>query len=117
MKAREYLSQVRSEYREVRKIRGKLRRGTDESKHNELRGELKTKAAYYTEILNRVWDLIDQVEEEKSREILLRHYVFLEPLDRVAADLACCQNTVYRYHARALASLQKILSAGERKAG
>ena len=112
MKAKAYLSQVRTEYKNVRVVREKLRMEDNAAKRRDLREILKKTSAYYSVILKDVWDLIDQVNPDTCRDNLIRRYVFLEPWDQIAGDLGISVSTVYKQHMKALSAMQKILNAG-----
>ena len=109
MKAKAYLTQVRKEYRNLREMRGRLAAEKDPGKQQELRELLKKAAAYYTGILNSVWDTIEQVEEEADQEVLVRKYVFLETGEEIAGEMNLSRSTVSKYHLRALGRLQRVL--------
>ncbi len=115
MNAKVYLSRVGKEYKSVREARKRLGAEKDAGRREDLRQVLKTEAAYYTGILNEVWDLIEEMEEGLEREILLRRYVFLESWEQVAGDLGYKKvATVYGHHKKALSRVQRMLNGMEK---
>ena len=107
MKAKAFLSRVGTEYRKVRKMREQLRSG--KGRQEELRRRLKSAAGQYAGILKEVWDLIDEVEPGTEREMLVRKYIYLEPMEQICAESECTQRTGYTRHAKAVKAVQRLL--------
>ena len=116
MKAKAYLSEIRTEYGKLREMREKIRGEKCADKRRELREGLRTAASYYTDVLREIWGIIEETEPGTGQEILLRRYVYLEPWEQIAGELGYSLNTVYRYHSKAMARVQKILTGCGRTA-
>ena len=110
MKAKVYLSEVRKEYQKIREIREQIGLERNENKQRDLREILKTASACYAEVLNEIWDTIEQMETGPEQDVILHRYVFLESPEQVADDLGCSASTVYVRHAKGLAAVQRILN-------
>lgn len=111
MNAKAYLSRVGKEYKNVLAARERLGAERDAGRRKDLRQVLKTESAYYTGILNEVWDMIDLLEPDLERDILLRHYIFQETWDQIAGELGYKKtSTVYNHHKKALSVVQRILN-------
>ena len=109
MKAKAYLSEIRSEYEKIREVREKLGLETNKGKQKELREYMKTMSAYYAGVLNEIWDTIEQLQPGTGRELLLRKYVFLMSFDEIADELGYTVKSLYSHHTKAVRELQKIL--------
>lgn len=109
MKAKAFLSRVGTEYRKVRKIREEMRTAGEGQRQEELRRRLKSAAGQYAGILKEVWDLIDEVEPGTEREMLVRKYIYLEPMEQICAESECTQRTGYTRHAKAVRAVQRLL--------
>ncbi len=114
MNAKTYLNRVRTEYKNIRNTRKRLGAEKNTEKQRDLRKILRTEAAYYSGILNEVWDMVEQLEPGLEQEILLRRYVYLESFDRIAADMGYKKaSSVYKHHMHALSVVQRLLNARE----
>lgn len=114
MNAKVYLSRVGKEYKNIREARERLRKEKDAGRLKDLRQVLKTEAAFYTGILNEVWDLIEGMDEGLEQEILLRRYIFLETWEQIAGELGYRKvGTVYGHHKKAMSAVQRILNERE----
>ena len=109
MKAKAYLSEIRTEYVKIRDVREKLRAETDRGKQIELREYLKSVSAYYTGVMTDIWDTIEQLEPGNCRDILLRKYVFLMSNEEIARELGYAVKSLYRHHSKAIRQIQRIL--------
>ena len=113
MKAKVYLSEVKTEYANIRKLRAKVDKADREEIRGILREDLRRAGEYYAAVLNEVWDVIEQVEleEETEREILLRRYIFLETLESIGTDMGFSRRSVYNRHSKAVSRVQKLLDS------
>ena len=115
MKAREYLTEVRMAYSNLRGMRERLRAEPGVGKQKALRTVLRSEALCYSDTLNDVWDTVEQVEPQVCQDILLHRYIFLETWEQIAAEMKCCISTLYKHHARGIAKVQRILDARNRR--
>ena len=115
MTAQEYLTEVRTAYTNLMGMREILRAETEEGGRKTMRAVLKDRAICYSGILNEVWDTVERVDSQIYQDILIHRYIFLEPFNQIAAEMQCSVSTLYKYHARALAKVQRILDGRNRR--
>ena len=113
-KAKEFLSQVRAEYKNVREMRGRLSLGLNAAERRALRILLKRAGAYYEEILTDVWDVIDMLPSQDDRDLLTLRFIYMESPEETARELGVKLATVYSRQAKAVGRVQRILNVRER---
>ena len=113
-KAKEFLSQVKVEYKNVREMRSRVSLGTNAAECRALRILLKRAGAYYEEILTDVWDVIDMLPSKDERDLLTLRFIYLESPEETARELGVKLATVYSRQGKAVATVQRILNARER---
>lgn len=109
MKAKAYLSRVGTEYKHVRELRERLGKAGSEKRRRELREVLKRASARYAGILQETWTLLEQVATEEEQELLVRKYIYLETMDRIAVDMGLSKHTGYSRHLASLRTVQRLL--------
>lgn len=67
--------------------------------------------------LRFVWDLLDRVELAEERELLVRKYIYQEPIEQICEEMGFSRNTAYRRHREGLQKVQVMLEEPEKGRG
>lgn len=79
----------------------------------DLEGEINREIDRFADLKLEAGVLLKQLENPKHFDVLHRHYILFESLERIAADMGYTYRNVCYLHGRALQVFQKVLDKHE----
>lgn len=75
----------------------------------DLDNEIDMEVDRFADRKQEAWDMLKRLEDPKHYEVLHRHYILYDSLERIAADMGCTYRNVCYLHGRALQVFQRVL--------
>lgn len=75
----------------------------------DLEGRIQKKVCKYTELKEKVIELIEKVEDPKQVMVLYKRYAEYKPWEEIACDLKCTFRNVCYIHGKALQAMEQVL--------